>query len=103
MSDFERGKTFGRIIILPSELSVDYCHATVYTDATEEYVGGGIVTTEAAKVAKIKYDSANTVQLKFKLNRKTDADILEQLNRVGNKQGYVKALIRADLKENAGR
>jgi hypothetical protein len=31
------------------------------------------------------------------LNTKTDADILEKLNEVENKQGYIKELIRADL------
>lgn len=45
-----------------------------------------------------KYDSAHTVQIKLKLNRKTDADILELLGRVPNKQGYIKDLIRADMK-----
>lgn len=56
------------------------------------------MTTEAQKRAKLKYDEANTVQLKLKLNRKTDADILARLDAVANKQGYIKDLIRADLK-----
>lgn len=53
--------------------------------------------TEAEKKAKIKYDKANTVQLKLKLNKNTDADILAKLDECGNKQGYIKALIRADI------
>ena len=61
------------------------------------------MTTEAMRAAQAKYDSANTVQVKLKLNRKTDADILNKLARAESKQGYIKALIRADLKENAGR
>lgn len=53
--------------------------------------------TEAEKKAKIRYDKANTVQLKMKLNRNTDADILAWLEQQDNKQGYIKALIRADM------
>lgn len=53
--------------------------------------------TEAEKRAKMKYDAANTLQFKMKLNKKTDADILAKLDEVGNKQGYIKALIRADI------
>ena len=47
--------------------------------------------------AQSRYDAANTVQIKMKLNRKTDADILAKLDAVGNKQGYIKRLIRADI------
>lgn len=55
-------------------------------------------TTEAQRRAKEKYDSNNTTQLKLKLNNKTDADILEKLQSVPNKQGYIKGLIREDMK-----
>lgn len=47
-----------------------------------------------------KYDAANTVQVKMKLNKKNDSDILERLEKVGSKQGYIKALIRADIERN---
>lgn len=53
--------------------------------------------TPAQKKAKDKYDKANTVQVKLKLNRKTDKEIIEALERSGNKQGYIKRLIMADL------
>lgn len=53
--------------------------------------------TEAQKRARLKYDSVNTVQVKLKLNRKTDADILAKLNEVDSKQGYIKELIRDDI------
>lgn len=43
------------------------------------------------------YKDSNAVQIKMKLNRKTDADILSKLDAVGNKQGYIKLLIRADM------
>lgn len=55
--------------------------------------------TPAQKRAKAKYDQNNTVQIKLKLNLKTDYDILEALERSENKQGYIKELIRADLKK----
>ena len=57
--------------------------------------------TPAEKRAKAKYDENNTIQVKLKLNIKTDKDILEALERSGNKQGYIKELIRKDLKEKA--
>ena len=58
-----------------------------------------MTATEAQIRANAKYDAANTVQIKMKLNTKTDADILQKLDSVENKQGYIKALIRADLQK----
>ena len=55
--------------------------------------------TEALKRAQAKYDAANTVQFHLKLNKITDADIIAKLARTGNKQGYIKALIRQDLEK----
>lgn len=54
--------------------------------------------TEAQKRASMKYDQANTKQINLKLNLTTDADILEKLKEVDNTQGYIKGLIRRDLK-----
>lgn len=34
------------------------------------------------------------------LNRNTDADILARLEKLDNVQGYIKALIRADINSN---
>ena len=56
------------------------------------------MTSKAQLRAQDKYDKANTVQIKLKLNKKTDADIIEALESVSNKQGLIKELIRADLK-----
>lgn len=56
------------------------------------------MASDAQKRAVQKYDAANTVQLHFKLNRGTDKDILDKLDQVENKQGYIKDLIREDLK-----
>lgn len=55
------------------------------------------MASEAQRRAIAKYDAANTVQVKLKFNRVTDADILERLAEVGNRQGYIKRLIREDL------
>ena len=48
----------------------------------------------------MKYDRENTVQIKLKLNKKTDADILQKLEESGNKQGYLKALVRQDIEKS---
>ncbi len=47
--------------------------------------------------AQAKYDAKNTKQIRLKLNIVTDADILQKLEEVGNKQGYIKELIRRDI------
>ena len=59
--------------------------------------------TPAQKRTKKKYDNNNTVQIKLKLNIKTDKDILEALESSANKQGYIKALIRKDLKAESAK
>jgi hypothetical protein len=43
------------------------------------------------------FDKANTRMLHLKLNKKTDADILERIENVSNIQAYLKELIRADI------
>lgn len=43
-----------------------------------------------------RYDKTNIIGIYLKLNKKTDADILEKLDKTDNKQGYIKALIRKD-------
>lgn len=49
--------------------------------------------------AKKRYDKQHTKQIALKLNKKTDADVLTRLGRVGNMQGYIKKLIRKDIDE----
>ena len=51
-------------------------------------------------IAATKYNEKNVKQVKFNLNRKTDADIIEHLAGVGNVQGYLKDLIRRDMKKD---
>lgn len=55
------------------------------------------MATEAQRRAAEKYDANNTIQVKLKLNKKTDADIIAKLESIGNKQGYIKQVIRADI------
>ena len=57
------------------------------------------MTTEAQKRASRKYNAANTKQIVIRLNKRTDADVIAALESVPNKQGYIKALIRADVSE----
>lgn len=45
-----------------------------------------------------RYDREHTTPVYLKLNNATDADILAKLASVESKQGYIKRLIRADLK-----
>ena len=54
-------------------------------------------STESQIRASVKYNKENTVQISLKLNRTTDADLIDSLNRVKNKQGYIKELIRRDI------
>lgn len=54
-------------------------------------------STESQVRASIRYNKENTVQISLKLNRSTDADLIDSLNRVANKQGYIKELIRRDI------
>lgn len=44
-----------------------------------------------------KYDQTNTIKVSLKLNIKTDADIIEYLDSVDNKQGTIKQLIRNEI------
>lgn len=57
------------------------------------------MTSEAQKKAVARYDAKNTRRVYIKLNLRTDADILQHLDRQENIQGYIKDLIRKDMKQ----
>lgn len=61
--------------------------------------------TPSQRRAKIvqgdKWDRENTRQVKLKLNLRSDADILAQLDAQQNRQGYIKRLIREDIARSA--
>lgn len=65
-------------------------------DEFTEYVAvhRGYATEETPKE---RYDRKNTKVYTLKLNRNTDAALIEQLDTVENRQGYIKSLIRADI------
>ena len=66
-----------------------------------EQKGGIYMSTDAQKKAQRKYAAGNTLQIGLQFNRKTDADIIQVLETVPNKQGYIKQAIRDKMK--AGR
>lgn len=47
--------------------------------------------------SQTKWKKNNTTLVNIRLNNYTDADILKFLEKVGNKQGTIKALIRAEM------
>lgn len=47
--------------------------------------------------AETRYKSRVIRQYKIDLNRNTDADVIAWLEGKDNRQGYIKALIRADM------
>lgn len=59
------------------------------------------MATEAQLRAGAKYDAANTRRISLKFNLKTDVDILQRLDEVESTQGYIKSLIRADIRNTA--
>lgn len=52
------------------------------------------------KAYNTEYNKTRTTLFTVRLNLNTDADILAWLDKQPNKQGYVKALIRADMEKN---
>lgn len=58
------------------------------------------MATEAQKRAVKKYDKENVKGVFLKLNKNTDKDILEKLWSEENVQGYIKRLIREDIKKS---
>ena len=48
-----------------------------------------------------KYDKVNTIRIcGLKLNLKTDIEIINKLKSKTNKQGYIKDLIKKDIKNS---
>lgn len=56
------------------------------------------MATKAQVRASDKYDKEHTRSVLLKLNLVNDADILERLDAAGNKQGYIKELVRKDIR-----
>ena len=60
------------------------------------------MATEAQKRASKKYNNQHTKIINIRLNLATDEDVLVQLDSVENKAGYIKKLIREDIKKSNG-
>lgn len=56
------------------------------------------MATEALNRAREKYDAQNTRKYGLKLNTVTDADLIEYLDGVPNKQGAIKTALREQIK-----
>lgn len=56
--------------------------------------------TEAQKRASAEFNKRKTVQVALRLNIETEKDIIDQLNQVPSKMGYIKELIRKDIASN---
>ena len=55
---------------------------------------------ENKKLYDLKYQKLNLKQYKFFCHKEKDKDIIDHLEKQGNKQGYLKELIRADIKKD---
>ena len=55
--------------------------------------------SDATKKATIKYEKNNIKRVVLKLNKKTDADIIEYLDQQKNVNGKLKDIIREKIKE----
>ncbi len=62
------------------------------------------MTTKAQREAQKRYDQANKSKFRFvhlKFNKDIDADIIDKIESSDNIQGYIKTLIRNDIKGQA--
>ena len=55
---------------------------------------------ERTKRASLKYQAKNIRQIALRLNRNTDADVIEWLETQPSINGYLKNLIRLDMRFN---
>jgi hypothetical protein len=57
-------------------------------------------TPDSNLKAIAKFNKESTVSVNLRLNKNTDADIIEKLASMPSKMGYIKQLIRADIAKN---
>ena len=53
--------------------------------------------------SRMRYNKEHTIQYGFRLNKRTDEDIIKMLESRTSKMGYVKSLIRRDIKRREER
>ena len=56
-------------------------------------------SSQAKSSANARYNEKMVKRYNFGLNIKTDADVIEQLDKQESKQGYIKGLIRKDIQK----
>lgn len=59
------------------------------------------MATESQKAAQAKYNAKTAKYYSMKLNRNTDRELIEYLEKQGSIQTYLKRLIREDMKKTA--
>lgn len=88
---------FIRNFIYLLKLHIDICTQSRYTVYIVDWLEVFIISTSR----KVNYDTAyqkeNIKQIKINLNKKTDAKLIEHLEKQPNKQGYIKKLIADDM------
>lgn len=57
------------------------------------------MTSDAKKAAKARYDAKTARYISLKLNRNTDREIIEHLERQQSIQAYIKKLVLEDMKK----
>lgn len=68
-----------------------------------DYSKGGLRLSSTRKeTPQERYHKAHTIGLSMRLFKRTEQDIIEKLESVPNKAGYIKQLIRDDIKKNGG-
>lgn len=60
-----------------------------------------MVQSTAQRKAKAKYQKAKMKSICLQFHLINDADILQCLEKIANKQGYIKELIRQDIARNS--
>lgn len=58
------------------------------------------MTSESQKRASTRYQAKNTKLVPLRFNVHTEADLLDWLEKQTTKAGYIKRLIREDMKRN---
>lgn len=58
--------------------------------------------SESLKKAQNKYRKVSTRTYSIRLNKQTDADVIEVLDRIDNKQAYIRNLVRSDINTHNG-
>lgn len=58
---------------------------------------GGITIESKKETPQARFDRLNSKVYRLKVMTRTEADIIQRLDREPNKAGYIKSLIRADI------